>query len=155
MSKKPENKAIVTNRQALRDFHIEKTYEAGIQLFGNEVKSLRAGKANLKGSFARMDHDEVFLYNMHISPYEYSCEETNPLRVRKLLLHKAQIMQIIGKLSQKGYTLVPLKVYFANRYVKVEIGLGKGKRMYDKRQDIKKSEAQREIKRAMRVKKEK
>lgn len=144
-----ENRILVSNRQALRDFHIEKTYEAGIELFGNEVKSLRAGKANLKGSFARVDNGEVFLYNMHISPYEYSHDETNPIRMRKLLLHKAQIMQIVGKLTQKGYTLVPLKVYFTKKYAKVEIGLGRGKNLYDKRQDIKKSEAQREMKRAM------
>lgn len=147
-----ENRILVTNRQALRDFHIEKTYEAGIELLGNEVKSLRAGKANLKGSFARVDDGQIFLFNMHISPYEYSLAETNPVRVRKLLLHKAQIIQIMGKLTQKGYTLVPLKVYFTRKYAKVEIGLGKGKNLYDKRQDIKKGEVQREIKRAMNAK---
>ncbi len=144
-----EKKVIISNRQATRDFDIEKTYEAGIQLFGSEVKSIRAGKANLKGSFARIDNGQAMIFNMHINPYEFSREETDPVRTRKLLLHKAQIIQIDTKLKLKGYTLVPLKVYFTKRYVKVEIGLGKGRDLYDKRQQIKKGEAAREMKRAL------
>lgn len=144
------NTIIVTNRQALHDFHIEKTYEAGIVLCGNEVKSLREGKANLKGSFAKVENGEIYLYNMHINPYEFSCSEIDPLRKRKLLLHKAQIRQLIVHLEQKGYALVPLKVYFKKEYAKVEIGLGKGKKLYDKRKELKEKEAQREIDKAMR-----
>jgi SsrA-binding protein len=147
--KMEEKKVIISNRQATRDFDIEKTYEAGIQLFGSEVKSIRAGKANLKGSFARIDNGQAMIFNMHINPYEFSREETDPVRTRKLLLHKAQIIQIDTKLKLKGYTLVPLKVYFTKRYVKVEIGLGKGRDLYDKRQQIKKGEAAREMKRAL------
>ena len=147
------NKAVVSNKKALRDFHIEKTYEAGIELFGKEVKSLRAGNANLKGSFARIEKGEVLLFNMHISPYEYSREdETDPLRPRKLLLHKAQIRQLETKLTQQGYTLVPLKVYFKKSYAKIELGLGRGKRLYDKRHAIKEKQAKKEMARALRHK---
>jgi SsrA-binding protein len=150
--KMEENRILISNRQATRDFEIEKTYEAGIQLFGSEVKSIRAGKANLKGSFARIDNGQAMIFNMHINPYEFSREETDPVRTRKLLLHKAEIIQIDTKLKLKGYTLVPLKVYFSKRYVKVQIGLGKGRNLYDKRQEIKKGEAAREMKRALREK---
>ena len=108
------SKPVVTNRQALRDYYIEKAYEAGLELAGNEVKSLRAGKANLKGSFARIEKGEIFVYNMHINPYEYSQEEYDPLRPRKALLHKAQIKQIWTGLSQKGYTLHCLRHTFAS-----------------------------------------
>jgi SsrA-binding protein len=145
-------KTIVTNRQALRDYYIEKAYEAGLQLSGNEVKSLRAGKANLKGSFAKIENGEIFLYNMHISPYEYSREDYEPLKPRKLLLHKAQIKQIEVKLSQQGYTLVPLKLYFQRGYAKVELALARGKRQYDKRRALKEKQARREIDRALRRK---
>ena len=149
------NKSAVTNRQALRDYYIEKAYEAGIELTGNEVKSLRAGKANLKGSFARIENGEIFVYNMHVSPYEYSCEDYDPLRKRKLLLHKAQIKQIWVKLSQQGFTLVPLKVYFKRGYAKVELALARGKRQYDKRRALKEKQAKREIDRALRRKSKK
>jgi SsrA-binding protein len=142
-------KPVVTNRQALRDYYVEKAYEAGLQLQGNEVKSLRAGKANLKGSFARLENGEIFVYNMHISPYEYSHEEYDPLRPRKLLLHKAQIKQIWTALSQKGYTLVPLKVYFKRGHAKMELAVARGKRQYDKRRALKEKQARREIDRAL------
>ncbi|MGD2278751.1 MAG: SsrA-binding protein SmpB [Candidatus Omnitrophota bacterium] len=145
-------KTIVTNRQALRDYYVEKAYEAGLQLLGNEVKSLRAGKANLKGSFAKVEGGEIVLYNMHISPYEYSHEEYNPLRPRKLLLHKAQIKQIEVKLTQRGYTLVPLKVYFLRGYAKVELALVRGKKLYDKRRVLKEKQARKEMDRALRRK---
>ncbi|MFC1644151.1 SsrA-binding protein SmpB [Candidatus Omnitrophota bacterium] len=145
-----QNKTVVTNRQALRDYHVEKVYEAGLQLKGTEVKSLRGGKANLKGSFARVENGELFLYGMHINPYEYSQEEIDPTRCRKLLLHKAQVKQLDVKSSQQGYTLVPLKVYFKRGYAKVEIALARGKRLYDKRIALKKNQAKREIERALR-----
>ncbi len=147
-----ENNSVVTNRQAFRDFHIEKTFEAGVELFGDEVKSLRAGKANLKGSFCRIEKGEVFIFNMHISPYEFSSDETDPVRPRKLLLHKNEIKHLNVKLAQQGYALVPLKVYFKRGYAKVEIGLGKGKKLYDKRHALKEKQAKREISRAMRHK---
>ena len=148
----PENKATISNKQARRDFHIEKTYEAGLELFGNEVKSVRAGKANLKGSFARIERGEVFLYDMHITPYKYSQEEVDPVRSRKLLLHKKEIAYIEVKLTQQGYALVPLKVYFKRSYAKVEIGLGKGKKLYDKRHALKEKQAKREVERVLRHK---
>ena len=142
-------KIINTNRQARRDFHIEKAFEAGIQLQGNEVKSLRNGNANLKGSFAKFENSELFLYNMHIGPYEYSRDDYNPLRVRKLLLHKTEISQIILKISQQGYSLVPLKIYFKRGYAKVEVALAHGKKARDKRIDLKEKQAKREIDRAL------
>ena len=146
------SKAVVTNRQALRDYYVEKAYEAGLQLKGNEVKSLRAGKANLKGSFARIENGEIFVFNMHISPYEYSREDYDPLRPRKLLLHKAQIKQIWTGLSQKGYTLVPLKIYFKRGHAKMEVALARGKRQYDKRRTLKEKQARREMDKALRRK---
>lgn len=147
-----EKGAVVSNKKAFRDFHIEETYEAGIELKGSEVKSLRAGRANLKGSFARCDNGEVFLYNMNITPYEFAQDDIDPLRPRKLLLHKAQIHQLEAKLTQKGYALVALKVYFKKSYAKVSLGLGKGKLYHDKRHDIKKREADIEMQRALRYK---
>ena len=149
------SKPVVTNRQALRDYYIEKAYEAGLELAGNEVKSLRAGKANLKGSFARIEKGEIFVYNMHINPYEYSQEEYDPLRPRKALLHKAQIKQIWTGLSQKGYSLVPLKIYFKRGYAKIELALARGKKHYDKRRVLKEKQAKREIDRALRSKEKK
>jgi len=138
-------KPVVSNKQALRDFNVEKVFEAGIQLFGSEVKSLRAGKANLKGSFARIEGGEVFLYNMHISPYEFSQDETDPLRPKKLLLNKAEIRHLVVKVSQQGYTLVPLKVYFRRGYAKVEIAVARGKKLYDKRAALKEKQVRREM----------
>lgn len=143
-----DNKAAVSNRKAFRDYHIDKTYEAGMELQGGEVKSLRAGKGDLKGSFAKLDDGELFLYKMHINPYEYAQEEYDPERRRKLLLHKAEITQLAVKFAQKGFTLVPLKVYFRRGYAKVEIGLGRGKKLYDKRKAVKEESAKKEMKRA-------
>jgi len=151
MVQKKQKKTINTNRQAHRDFHIDRTYEAGLELLGNEVKSLRDGGANLKGSFARVENGELFLYNMHINPYKYSREECDPLRRRKLLLHKAEIKQLVVKSSQQGYTLVPLKIYFKRSYAKIEIGLARGKRQYDKRVALKEKQAKREITRTLRL----
>ncbi|NQT33193.1 MAG: SsrA-binding protein SmpB [Candidatus Omnitrophica bacterium] len=140
-----KEKAVITNRQARRDYHIEKTYEAGLQLKGNEVKSLRAGNANLKGSFAKIENGELFLVNMHIGPYEFSQEEYDPLKPRKLLLHKTEIKQLITKLNQQGFTLVPLKVYFTRGYAKVEIALAQGKKFHDKRHALKEKQVKREM----------
>ncbi len=150
MEKKEQ--AVTTNRQALRDYYVDKGFEAGLQLKGNEVKSLRGGKANLKGSFAKIEKGELFLENMHISPYEYSREDYDPLRPRKLLLHGSEIRQIVAKLTQAGYTLVPLKVYFKRGYAKVELGLARGRKLYDKRKAIKEKQAKKEIDRALKYK---
>ena len=147
-----QDKTVVTNRQALRDYYIDKVYEAGMQLQGNEVKSLRAGNASLKGSFAKLDSGELFLYNMHISPYEYSREDYDPLRPRKLLLHKVQIKQLGEKSLQEGCTLVVLKVYFRRSHAKAEIAVGRGKKLYDKRRALKDKQAKREMDRALRHK---
>ncbi len=141
-------KIVCTNRKAHYLYEIEETYEAGIQLLGCEVKSLREGRANLSDSFARIVQGEVFLYNFHISPYPHSLEAKNldPTRTRKLLLHKREIKRLAGKLQEKGYTLIPLKVYFNERGIaKVELGLAKGKKVYDRREDIKKRELEREL----------
>ena len=131
-------KIVATNKKAYHDYHIEETYEAGMALQGTEVKSLREGKANLKDSFARIEKDEIFLLNCHISPYSHgNIANHDPMRTRKLLLHKREIQRLIGKIQQKGYALIPLKIYFKNEKAKVELGLAKGKKAYDKREDIK------------------
>lgn len=147
-----DSKTVISNRQAFRDYHIEKTYEAGLELFGDEVKSIRAGKGNLKGSFCKVVSGEVYIYNMHVTPYEFTREETDPVRPRKLLLHRREINQIEVSLGQKGCALVPIKVYFKRGYAKMEIGIGRGKKLHDKRHDIKKKEAAREMQRALRQK---
>jgi SsrA-binding protein len=142
-------KVVATNKKAYHDYHIEETYEAGMALRGTEVKSLREGKANLKDSFARIEKDEIFLLNCHISPYSHgNIANHDPMRTRKLLLHKREIQRLIGKIQQKGYALIPLKIYFKNEKAKVELGLAKGKKAYDKREDIKKREADREMEKA-------
>ena len=146
------NKPNITNRSALRDYYIEKVYEAGLQLFGNEVKSIRAGKANLKGSFARIENGGVFIYNMHISPYEFSREEYNPVRKRKLLLHKSEVRQLFISTAQKGYAIVPLKIYFKRGYAKVELAIARGKKHYDKRRALKEKAVNKEIDRALKNK---
>ena len=148
-----DKRVLVTNRKALHDYHIEKTFEAGLQLKGSEVKSLRNGKANLKGTFARIEKGELFLYGMHISPYEFARDDYDPTRTRKLLLHKAQIRQLAQKSEQQGYTLVPLKVYFSRGYAKMEIAIARGKKHYDKRSAIKEKQAKRDIQRALRHRK--
>ena len=134
------------------DFFILDTYEAGIALHGTEVKSLRMGKCSIKESFIRIENGEVFIYGMHVSPYEKgNIFNKDPLRVKKLLLHKAEINKLLGKVKEKGMSVVPLKVYFKGSLVKVEIGLAKGKKLYDKRDDIAKKDQQREAQRDFKV----
>ena len=145
-------KLIANNKKAYHDYFIEEKYEAGISLAGTEVKSLRMGRCSIKEAFIRIEHDEVFVYNMHISPYEKgNIFNKDPLRVRKLLLHRQEIRKIQGHIMQKGYTVVPLSVYFSGSLVKVEIGLAKGKKLYDKRQDIAKKDQRREAERKFKV----
>ncbi|MCD7820135.1 MAG: SsrA-binding protein SmpB, partial [Lachnospiraceae bacterium] len=128
-------KLIANNKKAYHDYFIEETYEAGLALHGTEVKSLRMGKCSIKESFVRVENGEVFIYGMHISPYEKgNIFNKDPLRVKKLLLHRKEIGRMAGKIAAKGYTLVPLRVYFKGSLAKVEIGLAKGKKLYDKRQ---------------------
>ena len=130
-------KLVSNNKKAYHDYFIEEKYEAGISLAGTEVKSLRMGKCSLKESFIRVENGELFIYGMHISPYEKgNIFNKDPLRVRKLLLHRHEINRIAGQMTQKGYTIVPLQVYFKGSLVKVEIALARGKKLYDKRQDI-------------------
>lgn len=144
-------KVVAQNKKANHDYSIEETFEAGIVLQGTEIKSIRNGRVNLKDSYARIDRGEVFLLNMHVSPYEQGNRYNHdPLRQRKLLLHKREIVKLIGATKEEGYALVPLKMYLKNGYAKVLIGLGKGKKKYDKREDLKKKEAKRDIERAFR-----
>lgn len=146
-------KLIANNKKARFDYFIEDTFEAGISLHGTEVKSLRTGKCSVKEAFVRIEKGEVFIYHMHISPYEKgNIFNKDPLRVKKLLLHKAEINKISGQLAQKGYTVVPLQVYFKGNLVKVEIGLARGKKIYDKRQDIAKKDQRREAEKEFKVK---
>ena len=150
---KETRKLIANNKKAFHDYFIEEKYEAGIALVGTEVKSLRMGKCSVKESFIRIEGGEVYVYHMHISPYEKgNIFNKDPLRIRKLLLHGSEIRKIEGKIAQKGYTLVPLSVYFKGSLVQVEIGLAKGKKLYDKRQDIAKKDQRREAERQFKVK---
>lgn len=143
-------KAAATNRQAHHEYFILETYEAGIALTGTEVKSLRQGKANINDAFARIDNGECILYEMHISPYEFGNRfNPDPKRPRKLLLHKREILKLYSEIKEKGLTLIPLKIYFTRGIAKVELGLAKGKKLYDKRDDMAKKEADRKIDRAM------
>lgn len=152
MAKEKGSRLIENNKKAYHDYFIEETYEAGIALHGTEVKSLRMGKCSIKESFVRIENEEVYIYGMHISPYEKgNIFNRDPLRVKKLLLHKSEIRKMKGKIAEKGYTLVPLKVYFNRSLVKVEIGLAKGKKLYDKRQDIAKKDQRREAERDFKV----
>ena len=147
---KEELKLVANNKKAYHDYFIEEKYEAGLVLHGTEVKSLRMGKCSIKEAFIRIENGEVFIYGMHISPYEKgNIFNKDPLRVRKLLLHKSQIQKLIGNSAEKGYTIVPLQVYFSNGRAKIEIGLAKGKKLYDKRQDMAKRDAKREMERAL------
>ena len=142
---KQTKKLIANNKKAYHDYFIEDKYEAGISLAGTEVKSLRMGRCSVKEAFIRIEKGEVYVYNMHIPAYEKgNIFNKDPLRVRKLLLHKSEIRKIEGQIAQKGYTVVPLSVYFSGSLVKVEIGLAKGKKLYDKRQDIAKKDQRRE-----------
>ncbi|MCI8718270.1 MAG: SsrA-binding protein SmpB [Lachnospiraceae bacterium] len=150
---KEAHKMIANNKKARHDYFIEDTYEAGICLHGTEVKSLRMGKCSVKEAFIRIENGEVFIYNMHISPYEKgNIFNKDPLRVKKLMLHKYEINKISGQLVQKGYTLVPLEVYFKGSLVKIQVGLARGKKLYDKRQDIAKKDQRREVERDFKVK---
>ena len=143
-------KLVANNKKAYHDYFIEDKYEAGIVLHGTEVKSLRLGKCSVKESFIRIENGEVFVYGMHISPYEKgNIFNKDPFRVRKLLMHKREIMRLFGKIKQDGLTLIPLSLYFKKSNVKVEIALCKGKQLHDKRDDIAKRDAKREIDRAM------
>jgi SsrA-binding protein len=146
-------KLVANNKKAYFDYFIEDKYEAGIALHGTEVKSLRMGKGSIKESFIRIENGEMFIYGMHISPYEKgNIFNKDPLRVRKLLLHKYEINKIAGQLALKGYTLVPLQIYFKESIVKVEVGLARGKKLYDKRQDIAKKDQRREAEKDFKVK---
>ncbi|HIR76280.1 MAG TPA: SsrA-binding protein SmpB [Candidatus Choladousia intestinipullorum] len=145
-------KLIANNKKAYHDYFIEDKYEAGLSLHGTEVKSLRLGKCSIKESFIRIEGGEVYIYGMHISPYEKgNIFNKDPLRVRKLLLHKGEINKIAGRIAEKGYTLVPLQVYFKGSLAKIEIGLAKGKKLYDKRQDIAKKDQRREAEKEFKV----
>ncbi len=144
---------VTENRKARHDYHIEEVYEAGMELKGTEVKSLRAGKANLKDSFALIKNGEIFLHNMHISTYEQGNRfNHDPTRVRKLLLHKHEINKLLGAVQRQGLTLVPLKIYFKRGKAKLALALAKGKKLYDKRQDMAERDAKREIERSFREK---
>ena len=149
---KSNGKLIANNKKAYHDYFILDTYETGISLAGTEVKSLRMGKCSIKESFVRIENGEVFIYGMHISPYEKgNIFNKDPLWPRKLLLHKYEINKLLGKTKEKGIAIVPLKVYFKGSLVKVEIGLAKGKKLYDKRQDIAKKDQQREASRDFKI----
>ncbi len=146
-------KLIANNKKAYHDYFVEEKYEAGLVLHGTEVKSLRQGKCSIKESFIRIENGEMFIYGMHISPYEKgNIFNKDPLRPKKLLLHKREIMKLLGKIKEKGYTLVPLQVYFTSGRAKIEIGLAKGKKLYDKRDDIAKKDQRRESERDFKVK---
>lgn len=146
-------KLIANNKKAYHDFFVDDTYETGISLAGTEVKSLRMGKCSIKEAFVRIENGEVIIYGMHISPYEKgNIFNKDPLRPRKLLMHRYEINKLMGKIKEKGMTLVPLKVYFKGSLVKVEIGLARGKKLYDKRQDIAKKDQRREAEKEFKVK---
>lgn len=145
-------KLIANNKKAYHDYFIEDTFEAGISLAGTEVKSLRMGKCSIKESFIRIDNGEVIIYGMHISPYEKgNIFNKDPLRERKLLMHRYEINKLTGKMKEKGMTLVPLKVYFKGSLVKVEVGLARGKKLYDKREDIAKRDQKREAEKEFKI----
>jgi SsrA-binding protein len=144
-------KDVAVNRRAYHDYFIDERYEAGVMLSGTEIKSVRSGRANLRDGFVRIDNNEAWLENVHISPYaQGNVMNQEPVRPRKLLLHRKEISSLIGKVKQKGYTLIPLRVYITRNRAKVEIGLARGKRQYDKREAIAARDAKREIERAMR-----
>ena len=149
---KESQKLIANNKKAYHDFFIDETYECGIALHGTEVKSMRMGKCSIKEAFVRIEDGEVFVYGMLVSPYEKGkIFNKDPLRVKKLLLHKYEINKLLGKIKEKGYTLVPLQVYFKDGKVKVEIGLARGKKLYDKREAIAKKDQRREAEKEFKV----
>ena len=152
MAKKESQKLVANNKKAYHDYFIDETYEAGIVLHGTEVKSMRMGKCSVKESFIRIENGEMFVYGMHVSPYEKgNIFNKDPLRIKKLLLHKYEINKMAGKVAEKGYTLVPLQVYFKEGKVKVEIGLARGKKLYDKRADIAKKDMKREAEKEFKI----
>ncbi len=145
---RPAVKLIASNKKAYHDYFIDEKYECGIELFGTEVKSIRMGHCSIKEAFVRIENGEVWIRGMHINPYEKgNIFNKDPLRTRKLLLHKSEIRKLLGKVKEKGYTLIPLQVYFKGSLVKVEIGLARGKKLYDKREDMAKKDARREAER--------
>lgn len=149
---KEPQKLIANNKKAYHEYFIEETYEAGVSLHGTEVKSMRMGKCSIKESFIRIENGEIFVYGMHVSPYEKgNIFNKDPLRVKKLLMHKYEINKLAGKVAEKGYTLVPLQVYFKNGRVKTQIGLARGKKLYDKRDSIAKKDQRRETEREFKV----
>lgn len=150
---KESMKLVANNKKAYHDFFIDEKYEAGIELHGTEVKSLRMGKCSIKEAFVRIENGEAFIYGMNIGPYEKgNIFNKDPLRIKKLLLHKVEIRKLGGKMSEKGYTIVPLQVYFKDGKAKVEIGLARGKKLYDKRESIAKKDQRREVEREFKVK---
>ena len=149
---KESKKLIANNKKVYHDYFLEEKYETGIALAGTEVKSLRMGKCSIKEAFIRIENEEVIIYGMHVSPYEKgNIFNKDPLRPKKLLMHKQEIRRLIGKIKEKGYTLVPVEVYFSGSLVKVEIALARGKKLYDKRQDIAKKDQKREAARDFKV----
>lgn len=154
MEKKNDGfKLLANNKKAYFDYFIEDKWEAGLELYGTEVKSVRMGKVSVKEAYIKIEKNEVFVYNMHISPYEKgNIFNRDPLRVRRLLLHRAEINKLAGKSAEKGYTIVPLQIYLKKGLVKLEIGLGKGKKLYDKRADIAKKDIRRENERDFKIK---
>ena len=149
---KESQKLIANNKKAYHDYFIDETYEAGVALHGTEVKSMRMGKCSIKESFIRIENGEVFVYGMHVNPYEKgNIFNQDPLRIKKLLMHKYEINKLQGKIKEKGYTLVPLQVYFKNGKVKVEVGLARGKKLYDKREDIAKKDQKREAEKEFKI----
>lgn len=152
MAKKDPQKLVANNKKAYHDYFIDETYEAGIALHGTEVKSMRMGKCSIKESFIRIENGEIFVYGMHVSPYEKgNIFNKDPLRVKKLLIHKYEINKLAEKVAEKGYTLVPLQVYFKEGKAKVEIGLARGKKLYDKREDIAKKDQRREMEKEFKI----
>jgi SsrA-binding protein len=147
-----DRKLVANNKKAYHDYFLEEKYEAGIELCGTEVKSMRMGKCSIKESFIRIENGEVIIYGMHVSPYEKgNIFNRDPLRPKKLLMHKSEIRKLTGQISEKGYTLVPVEVYFSGSLVKVQIALARGKKLYDKRQDIAKKDAKREAQRDFKI----
>lgn len=152
MGKKEPRKLVANNKKAYHDYFIDEKYEAGIALHGTEVKSMRLGKCSIKESFIRIENGEVYVYGMHVSPYEKgNLFNKDPLRVKKLLLHRTEINKLQGRIKEKGYTLVPLEVYFNEGKVKLEIGLARGKKLYDKREAIAQKDQQREAEKEFKV----
>lgn len=148
---KGAGKTVAQNKKAYHDYAVEETYEAGIVLQGTEIKSIRNGRVNLKDAYARIINNEIFIIGMHVSPYEQgNIHNHDPLRTRKLLLHRKEINKLIGESKESGYALIPLKLYLKNGFAKVLLGLAKGKKKYDKREDLKRKEAKREVERAFR-----